>query len=153
MQKILASIQKKSPVEAFISLIYFVVVGLFKWQLSPSVPTLFFFTGAVLGIYFLEISEEFFHLSPSPFRSVPFAVGLVLVSFFVITSTASMLGAGLVLSLSLTLILWQVIEWRASGNLNQWYIMISGVVVHDMQRLILAGFVIIFFVETFLFLR
>ncbi len=153
MKKILDIIQKKPSIDAFISLIYFVIIGLLKWRLSPSAPTLFFFTGAVLGIYFLEIAEEIFNLKPSPFRSIVFAVGLVLVSFFVITSTASMLGAGLVLSLSLTLILWQVKEWRTVGNLNQWYIMISGPVAHNAQRLILAGFIIIFLIETFLFLR
>ncbi len=153
MNRILAVIQKKSTTEALVSLVYFVMIGLFKWQLSPSAPTLFFFTGAVLGIYFLEIAEEFFNLTPSPFRSIVFAAGLVLVSLFVITSTASMLGMGLVLSLSLTLLLWQVKEWRTAGNLNQWYVMISGPVAHTIQRLILAGFALVFFIETFLFLR
>lgn len=153
MKKILDIIQKKTPIDAFISLIYFVIVGLLKWRLMPQPTTLYFFTGAAIGIYFLEIAEELFHLEPSPFRSIVFGVGLVIVSLFVITSTASMLGAGLVLSLSLSLILWQWHEWQKAGNLNSWYIMISSPVTFDLQRLIFAGFTVLLLIETFLFLR
>ncbi len=153
MYRILQIIQKKSSTEALISLVFFLIVGFAKWRLAPSIPTLLFFAGGVLGIYFLELAEEFFRLSPSPFRSIVFVAGFVLVSLFVITSTASSTGMGLVLSIYLTLILWQIREWRTSGNLNQWYIMLSSPLSFDMQRIVLAGLVILFFVETFLFLR
>lgn len=153
MNRILAVIQKKSATEAFITLMYFVVVGFLKWQLSPSFPTLLFFTGGMVGMYLLDSAEEFFHLTPSPFRSIVFVVGFVLVSFFVVTSTGSMVGAGLVLSLSLTLMLWQTAEWRVAGNLNRWYVMIAGPVSYNVQRWIFIGFILLFLVETFLFLR
>ncbi len=153
MRKILSIIQKKSSIEALVALVYFLIVGFMKWRINPSIPTLLFFTGGVLGMYLLDIAEAFFHLSPSPFRSIVFTSGFILVSLFVITSTASMLGAGLVLSLFLTLIMWQINEWRTQGNLNRWYIMISGSLSYDMQRLVLAGFIIVFFAETFIFLR
>lgn len=154
MKKVLEIIQKKSSIDALIALIYFIIVGLLKWRLGiVAIPAFFFFTGGVLGMYFLELAEELFHLYPSPFRSIVFAAGLVLVSLFVITSTTSMLGAGLVLSLSLTVILWQWHEWQKSGNLNQWYVMISGPAGISLQQIILTGFILLFFIETFLFLR
>lgn len=153
MQGILSVILRKSSTEAILALLYFILVGFLKWHLAPTLDTLFFFTGAVLGMYFLEIAEAFFHLSPSPFRSIVFGAGLLIVSVFVITSTVSMLGRGLVLSLSFTLIFWQLNEWRTTGNLKGWYSMVSGPISYDVQRWILAGFIFIFFVETFLFLR
>ncbi|MBI2405172.1 hypothetical protein HYV22_03270 [Candidatus Gottesmanbacteria bacterium] len=153
MKNIIHIIQKKSSREALISLIYFLIVGFLKWRLSPSFPTLLFFTGGMVGMYLLDSAEEFFHLTPSPFRSIVFVIGFALVSFFVVTSTGSMVGVGLVLSLSLTLILWQVSEWRAASNLNRWYVMIAGPVSYNVQRWILIAFILLFLVETFLFLR
>lgn len=153
MKNIIHIIQRKSSTEALTTLTYFLIVGFLKWRLSPSFPTLLFFTGGMVGMYLLDIAEEFFHLTPSPFRSIVFVVGLVLVSFFVVTSTGSMVGAGLVLSLSLTLMLWQIAEWRVASNLDRWYVMIAGPVSHAIQRWIFIGFILLFLVETFLFLR
>ncbi len=153
MDKILRIIQKKSSGAVLIHLLYFLFIGFAKWRLTPAVPTLLFFTGGLVGMYFLDVAEEFFNLSPSPFRSVVFIIGFTLVSFFVVTSTGSMLGIGLVLSLFLTLIIWQATEWRRQGNLNRWYMMIAGVLPQYMQRLVLVAFILLFIVETVLFLR
>ncbi len=153
MNKLIQIIQKKSSGAVLFHLVYFFLIGFAKWRLSPSIPTLLFFTGAVIGMYLLNIAEEFFHLSPSPFRSIVFMAGFVLVSLFMVTSTGSLLGTGLVLSLYLTLLFWQLAEWKERGNLNRWYVMISGSLSYDMQRWVLIGFIILFAVETFLFLR
>lgn len=153
MEKIIQAIQKKSSVDALVAVVYLALVGFLKWRLIPSIDGLLFFTGGVLGIYLLEIVELWLHLIPSPFRSIVFAVGLMMVSFFVITSTASLLGSGLVLSLLLTIALWQMQEWRSRGNLNQWYTMINGKVASNVQQLLSGGFILLFLVETFLFLR
>ncbi len=106
-----------------------------------------------MGIYLLDIAEVFFHLVPSPFRSVVFAAAFVAMSFFVVTSSDSTLASGLVLSLYLTMILWQVGEWQIQGNVATWYRMIAGAVSIQAQRWILIGFVVLFFVETFIFIR
>ncbi len=153
MDKIITILQRKSSGIVLLHLVYFLLIGFLKWRFAPSIPTLLFFTGAVLGIYLLNIAEAFFGLAPSPFRSIVFVAGFVLVSLFVITSTGSMLGIGLILSLYITLIVWQLAEWQEKGNLNRWYSMIAGSLPFDTQRLILGGFIVLFVIETFLFLR
>ena len=70
-----------------------------------------------------------------------------------VTSTGSLLGTGLVLSVYLTLLFWQLAEWKEKGNLNRWYSMIAGSLSYDMQRLVLGGCIVLFVVETVLFLR
>ena len=95
----------------------------------------------------------FFHLSPSPFRSIVFAAAFVVVSLFVVTSSGSMLASGLVLSLYLSLILWQVGEWHVRGNLNEWYRMITGPVPAGCSGGEWCYFIVLFFVETYLFIR
>ncbi len=153
MNKLIQIIQKKSSGIVVLSLVYFLLIGFAKWRFAPSIPTLLFFTGAVIGMYLLNIAEEFFHLSPSPFRSIVFMAGFVLVSLFMVTSTGSLLGTGLVLSVYLTLLFWQLAEWKEKGNLNRWYSMIAGSLSYDMQRLVLGGCIVLFVVETVLFLR
>ena len=136
-----------------IPLTYIVFVGLLKWRFRPPVESLMFLGGGALGIYFLDAAEAFFKLTPSPFRSVVFMGLFTIVSFFVVTSVASLIAAGLVLSLYLTMLLWQVGEWKAVGSLNSWYQMVSTPVTVSMQRYIFWGFMGFFFIETFLFVR
>src|SRR3989344_5468432 len=134
-----------------IPLAYIVLVGLLKWRFRPPIEGLMFLGGGALGIYFLDAAEAFFKLTPSPFRSVVFMGLFTIVSFFVVTSVTSLIAAGLVLSLYLTMLLWQVGEWKAVGSLNSWYQMVSTPVTVYMQRYIFWGFIGFFFIETFLF--
>lgn len=136
-----------------IPLAHIVLVGLLKWRLRPPIESLMFFAGGAIGIYFLDAAEAFFKLTPSPFRSVLFLGLFAVVSFFVVTSANSLIASGLVLSLFLTMILWQVGEWKVSGNLTSWYRMVSGSVSLETQKWILVAFICLFVVETFLFVR
>lgn len=153
MHNLLASIQKKSSRSVLIGFLYIVIVGLLKWHIQPPVSAVWYLMGGILGIYFLDIAETFFKLEPSPFRSIIFAIGFVMVSFFVVTSSGSFLATGLVFSLYLTLILWMVSQWQSEKNLNSWYTMIAGIISPSAQRWILIGFITVFFIETFLFVR
>lgn len=153
MNKLLAIINRKPLVFIIASLVYLVLVGFLKWAFTPPLAGLWFMAGALLGIYFLDAAEAFFHLTPSPFRSIVFAGGFVLVSFFVVTSSGSLLASGLVLSLYLTMILWQIGEWRVAGNLDSWYRMIAGGVDQQVQRWVMVLFVVLFLAETYLFIR
>lgn len=153
MGKMIQIINRKPLVFIIASLIYIVVVGFLKWHTTPPWGALWFMTGALVGIYFLDAAEIFFHLNPSPFRSILFAAGFVLVSFFVVTSSGSLLASGLVLSLYLTMVLWQIGEWRVAGNLSSWYQMIAGGVGVKTQQWLFVAFTILFFVETYLFIR
>jgi hypothetical protein len=153
MEKIKAIIQRKPLLFLLISTAYLLLIGFLKWNVHPTAGSVTFLIGGLLGIYFLDIAEVFFALQPSPFRSIIFVAGLIIVSLFVITSSGSMLASGLVLSLFLTLLLWQVGEWELHKNLNDWYRMIAGPVDVKTQQWILWATVVICIVETFLFIR
>lgn len=153
MEKVKEIIRKKPLLFLILSLAYLFSVGFLKWAFTPPLAGLWFVVGGVVGIYFLDIADVFFHLSPSPFRSIVFAAAFVVVSLFVVTSSGSMLASGLVLSLYVTLLLWQLGEWHVRGNLNEWYRMIAGPVPVGVQRWGVVLFVVILLMETYLFIR
>lgn len=152
MDKILAIIKRKPPLFLFLSIGYLIIVGLLKWHISPPIGALWFILGGAIGVYLLDGAEVFFALSPSPFRSIVFAGAFMILSLFVLTSSGSLLAQGLVFSLYLTLILWQVGQWQYSGNLDDWYKMIAAPVTVTIERWSLIAFTFIFLVETVLFL-
>lgn len=152
MDKALEIIRRKPLMFLIVSLGYLIVVGLLKWHLTPPLTALWFLVGGAIGVYLLDGAEVFFALNPSPFRSVVFLAAFIVVSLFVTTSSGSLLAQGLVFSLYLSLILWQVGQWQYSGNLNDWYRMVASPVSTTGQRWGLILFILIFVVETLLFL-
>ncbi len=145
---------RKKPVEfLFASLVYVLIASLIKWGIHPKLDTAWFILGGVIGIYFLDMAEVFFNLHPSPFRSILFMALYTVVSFFVSSSSSVFLARGLVLSLFLQLLLWQVGEWRLTGSTASWYRLVTGVVPTRTQGWILSGFVALFIIETYLFIR
>lgn len=153
MEHVLRILKEKSPIFILTILIYLCIVGLLTWGIKPPLQALWYLAGGLIGIFFLDIAEAFFRLTPSPFRSIVFAAAFAGVSFFVISSSGSMIAAGLVLSLYFTMILWQVGEWRVTGNLNSWYQMVAGPVPTRTQQWVLIAFVGLFLAETLLFIR
>lgn len=153
LEKVKAIIRRKPVFFLLVSLGYLILAAFLKWNIHPQWGTLWFVVGGILGVYFLDIAEVFFELNPSPFRSIVFVGAFVLVSLFVVTSAGSFVASGLVLSLYMTLLFWQVGQWQIQHNLTDWYRMVSGPVDVKMQRWILIAFVVLFFVETFLFVR
>ncbi len=153
MNKVVEIINRKPVLFVVAALGYLTIVGFLKWWITPPWTALWFMAGGMLGIYFLDIAEVFFNLTPSPFRSIVFSAAFVLVSFFVVTSSGSLLASGLVLSLYLTLILWQLGEWQVRGNLSSWYQMVAGPVEQNIQRWGVVLFTFIFLVESYLFIR
>lgn len=153
MDRILALIRSKPKIYLLISLIYLLFVLFIKWFIHPSVDALWFFVGGALGIYFLDGAEIFFALHPSPFRSILFFALFVAVAFFVVTSSTGTIGSGLVLSLYLQFLLWQIGELYASGRLDSWYRLVTMSVNVSTQRLILGVAIAIFLVETYIFIR
>jgi len=146
-------ISRKPLFFLFVSLGYLVGIGLLKWFIHPSLDTLWFIVGGVIGVYLLDAAEVFVAITPSPFRSIVFAGGFVIVSLFIVTSANAMLADGLVLTLYLTMILWQIGEWQMVKNLNSWYRMVAGPVSVSLQRWGMIIFAVLFVVETCLFLR
>lgn len=153
MDKVKELLWSKPRILIYISLVYILLVAIFKWALHPSLDALWFFFGGAIGVYFLDAAELFFALNPSPFRSVVFGALFSCVAFFVVTSSTGTIGSGLVLSLYLQMLLWQAGEWRISGNLNSWYRLVAGPVAETTQRSILIISGIIFVVETYIFIQ
>lgn len=152
MEKIQAIVKRKPLLFLVVSLVYLVGIGFLKWQSHPTLNSLYYLVGGLIGVYFLDIAEEFFAVQPSPFRSIVFAVLFVIVSFFIVTSSGSMLASGLVLSLYLSLVLWQLGEWQINGNLNTWYRMLAAPVAVTIQKWLAIAFIFIFLIETSVFL-
>ncbi len=153
MDNVKAVLRQKPRIFVYISLIYLLIIVLAKWVLHPSLDALWFFAGGALGIYFLDAAEIFFALNPSPFRSVVFGALFAAVAFFVVTSSTGTIGSGLVLSLYLQMLLWQIGEWKVTGNVNSWYRMVAGPVSPSSQRLILIVSAVVFLTETLIFIR
>lgn len=153
METLKSIILKKPTFFIIATLLYLLVTYLLKWRLTFVPGGLIYAIGGIAGMYFLDAAEAFFKLSPSPFRSIIFSIGFSAVSFFVVTSSGSFLAAGLVLTTYMTLIFWQIGEWKLTGNNTSWYRMIAGLASHKTQQWILFSFVLVFLVQTFLFVR
>lgn len=151
MNNFFAVIARKPPLFLLIFLVYLALTTFLKWGIRLPVDAIYYASGALLGVFFLDIAEVFFNLTPSPFRTIVFVAGFAVVSFFIVSSSDSQLAKGLVLSLYLTLLLWQLGEWQVRGNLTSWYAMVAGEIAASMQQWILIGFSVLFLVETYLF--
>jgi hypothetical protein len=148
IQKIL----KKPPLLVVIPIIYFFIVLLLKWHLALPWSALFFFLGGIVGVFLLDIAEEIFQVSPSPFRTTGFVIGLAIVGFYVVSSTREYAAIGVVLSVLFTLLLFQISEWRIRKNLDSWYKMFFGNVSIDVQKMGMVALGVVFLVETVMFI-
>jgi len=146
-------IRKKPLLFLLVTLVYLFTIMILKWGIHVTADTGLFLVGGFVGLYFLDAAEEFFRLSPSPFRTIIFVALFAIVSFFVVTSSASYLAGGLVLSIYLTIILWQIGEWLLFKHLNSWYRMWADPVVPKNQLWMLIGSIVLFIVESALFVR
>lgn len=136
-----------------VSVAYAFGVGVAKWGVGWPPQAALYFAGALIGVYFLDAAEVFFRVTPSPVRSIVFMAAFTLVSFFIVTSSGSFVGSGLVLSIYLSLLLWQIGELGIAGNLNSWYRMVSGLPSIIQQKWIVVFLTAIFLLESYLFIR
>lgn len=153
MDRLRVLLQRKPIIFLFGNFCYVVLAYLLRWNIHPTMNAVWFFVGSILGMYFLEAAEEFFRLDPSPFRSIVFVGLFAIVSFFVVSSSGSFLAIGLVLSIFLTLLLWQLGEWVTAKHLNRWYEMLADPVPIRVQFWILLALGVLFVLETALFVR
>lgn len=153
MDKVREIFKRKPRAFLITSIIYLFIVILIKWGIHPTISTLILLAGGVFGLYFLDFAEVVFNVSPSPFRTMVFVALFAIVSLFVITSSGSMLAIGLVLSIFLTILLWQIGEWTITKNLNSWYRMFADPVPPKVQHIILYISGMVFCIETIVFIR
>ncbi len=78
------------------------------------------------------------------FHSVVFQVVFPVFAFFVLTSTGSMLGAGLVMALYLRTLEEQFNDFRKVGNIKGWFWQVKAEVPHRIQVLYYLGMIVFF---------
>ena len=97
------------------TVMYTLVISLVKWRLQFDFNILFFLGGSVIGLFLLDTIEVFFGGKQSVFRTVFFEGTLSVVGFFVITSSGSLVGSGVMLAFFLRFVLEQMTEFQATG--------------------------------------
>jgi hypothetical protein len=136
-----------------VTLGYLLIMTLLKWQIRLTLTTAYFVVGGIIGLYLIDIAEAFVELRPSPFRTWLFCYGFIIVSLFVVTSSGSYLASGLVLSMFITLIIWMGGQLHLTANTDSWYQMLKSPAPRRNQGIQYGVFILIFLLETFLFLR
>lgn len=134
-----------------LTIIYLLVLTLLHWRLSPKLEILFFLAGGILGVYFLDLAEAIFKVSPSPFKNVLFQVIFVPFSLFILTSSGSLFGTGLVLSMFLSMLFQEGRELLAQGNINRWFWPIKREINLRTQQIYLLVMMVVFSLLSLLF--
>lgn len=129
---------------------YFVVTSLLKWRFKPDLSLFFYLGGALFGMHLLDLFEQFVFAPQianeqkfiSPLRSMVVQLLLIPVTFFILTSTKSLVGAGCVLFLNLRFLDLQYLA-KQDGKLSSWVgkFTQSGVNLTHYLRLISAVFI------------
>lgn len=137
---ILQRILKKPPFFVIVPIVYFFVMLFFKWQFQLPFEALWFFIGGILGIFLLDIVEEFFQLKPSPFRTVLFWIVLFILTIYLVSSTNEYIAKGISLSLLLTLSLLYVDHWRRYHETKEWFYLLFETTSTKIEKRVLYGF-------------
>ncbi len=136
---------------------YFALSALLHWRLHPDLGLLFYFIGSVIGLHLLS-ALEYFILSTanssiptkSPLKSIVLQLLLIPVTLFILTSTGSRLGAGIVLQLNLEFLFWQWNTFKKQGTLANWWNGTLTISVKQ-QQYYLYALAAVFLLETSLF--
>lgn len=160
----------KTDKKLFIAtLIYLAILILMRWRLSPKLDIFFFLAGGILGVQFLELVETIFKdlsakksLEPvlveqgnipgrSSVKNVLCQSVFVPLSLFVITSSGSLFGTGLVLSISFSMLYWQWQEYNTTGKIASWLWVIKTEIDQKTQQIYLAIMGVLFIFLSMLF--
>lgn len=110
------------PINLYLwSIAYFLLTVLLRWQLHPDLTILLYLLGSLIGLHLLEVLEVIFGETDSPFRTVFTQAVLTFVTFFVITSSGSQLGSGVVLFMNLRFFYLQFEEYSRTKSLTSWF--------------------------------
>lgn len=90
-------------------------LNILRWEL------LLFLAGGILGVYFLDLAEMIIKQEKSPFKNVLFQAILAPFTLFMVTSSGSLFGSGLTLSIFLSLLFGQWREFKKTGSLDSWF--------------------------------
>ncbi len=170
LKSYLMGLNIKTDKKLFIAtLIYLAILILMRWRLSPKLDIFFFLAGGILGVQFLELVETIFKdlsakksLEPvlveqgnipgrSSVKNVLCQSVFVPLSLFVITSSGSLFGTGLVLSISFSMLYWQWQEYNTTGKIASWLWVIKTEIDQKTQQIYLAIMGVLFIFLSMLF--
>ena len=97
------------------SVIYALGLSLVKWRLQFAFDTVYFLGGSIIGMLLLDTIEAFLGGKQSVFRTIFFESILAIAGFFVITSSGSLVGSGVMLAFFLRFVIEQVTEFQVAG--------------------------------------
>jgi hypothetical protein len=113
------------PWQAYIlALGFFLATVVLHWRLQISVGILWYALGALIGLHVFDILEKWVVAGsgrPSPLRNVAVQIIISVLSIFILTSTGSWIGSGVVLFLNLRLLLLQQEQFNQTGTLTPWF--------------------------------
>ncbi|MFH0864355.1 MAG: hypothetical protein V1858_04710 [Candidatus Gottesmanbacteria bacterium] len=161
LKSYLSNAKLKTDRQLFISTIIYLLLLIFmRWRFHPTLDIFFFLAGGIFGIQFLDLAEVIFKdlsvkavpssIPPaepasiigtqekSSFRNVLCQVVFVPLSLFMITSSGSLFGTGLVLSVFLSMLYWQWQEYSTSGKIASWFWVIKTEIDQKTQQIYLA---------------
>jgi len=103
-----------------VSSIYLLIIILFHWGLHPAIGTLVFVIGGFIGLFILDATELAINVEPSPLRNMLTQFIIIVLAFFVVTSTQTNLGSGVILFLSLRILIGQWQDFTRDRNITSW---------------------------------
>lgn len=151
MIKIIDEIKKKER-ELIITGVYLLIIVLLHWRLKISFDIVYFVAGGIIGVYFLDLADMVFKINPSPYRNVFFQAAFIIMTLFVITSSGSLFGAGLVFSIYLSMIMSQWLEIKKSGRIDGWFALVKTPIASSSQITYLCVISVIFVLLNLLFI-
>lgn len=143
---------KKQYLPLLITVFYLIFLIIFHWGFKVKPEILLFLAGGILGVYFLDLADVLFKISPSPFKNVLFQAIFVPFSLFVLTSSGSLFGTGLVLLIFGNMLLSQWQEFAKNGNIGSWFWIVKKEFDISTQQLYFAVMVGIFVLLSLLFI-
>jgi len=119
-------IKRESLLTDFITALTFLAaVSIFWWRFD--INLLFFWVGGLLGVKFLDLAENIFRhdlkLSRPVFHTLFFQIILIILSFYVISSSGNYFGAGLVMVMNLQLLKDQTAEFIVNKTLSEGWLL------------------------------
>ncbi len=136
----------------FWGVIYLLITLFARWQLNLTSEILFYLTGNIVGLHLLQLVGALFKTSNAPFHTLMCHLFLMIAAFYVVTSSNSLFGKGVVLSLSLRYLYLIVSEYGRTKSLTSWFG--SDVSLPDAyNRLYLYLTTALFILMTLLFIR
>lgn len=132
------------------SLFYFLLTVILRWKLQFDMSILLYLVGAVFGLYLMELAGKVMGIMPEIFRTALMQIIIGITTIYVLTSSDSRIGQGVVLFLNLRLLHLQYRQFTATKSLLSWFGQ-SLVITESSQKLYLSSIVCLFLLESFLF--